>query len=73
MTENSFPKTDSGMTDADKVGMSNCEIDVPMEKSSMAPKQIYSTTTKVIMCPSTVARDLRSGDSAKDFDISITN
>ena len=28
MTENSFPKTDSEMTDADKVGMSNCELDI---------------------------------------------
>ena len=34
MTENSFPKTDSEMTDANKVGMSNCELDIQSEKSS---------------------------------------
>ena len=34
MTENSFPKTDSEMTDADKVGLSNCELDIQSEKSS---------------------------------------
>ena len=40
MTENSFPKTDSEMTDADKVGLSNCELDIQSEKSKVYFKQI---------------------------------
>ena len=60
MTENSFPKTDSEMTDADKVGMSNCELDIQSEKSL----KVYFKQIMEYLCltcfkrPSTVARGL---------------
>ena len=74
MTENSFPKTDSEMTD--KVGMSNCErdgcrigeifngfeTDLFGEKKNDEEKFVKNFR----QCPSTVATDLRSGDDAKD-------
>ena len=74
MTENSFPKTDSEMTD--KVGMSNCEQDVwrigenfngfkaDLFRERKNEEEKFVKTFRE--CPSTVATDLSCGNDAKD-------